>query len=81
MAKIYFADGTTMECESTFQSDVLNAVKEDNIEDITDKIDCYDLEDDEAELVKNHPDADFYQAYDDVCGAWQQPLYIFAVED
>lgn len=80
MATIYFADGTTQECESTWQRDVLAAVEEDGIEEITDEIECYSLEEDEEKLVKEHPDARFYQAFDDVCGAWKQPLYIFAVE-
>lgn len=79
MATIYFADGTTKECESTFQSDIINAVEEDYIEDITDEIECYSLEEDEAKLVEEHPNATFYEAFDD-CGVWKQQLYIFAVE-
>lgn len=80
MATIYLADGTTIECESPLFKDVFNAIEEDYIEDITDEIDCYDLEEDEKTLVEEHPNADFYLAFDDVCGAWKQPKFIFAVE-
>lgn len=42
MAQIIYADGQTIEIESTSFKDIVNAVDEDYIEEITDEIDCYD---------------------------------------
>lgn len=81
MATIYFADGTTTEIASASTRNIKKGADEDYIKEITDEIECYNLEEDEKALVEAHPNARFFQALDDVCGAWAQPLYIFAVED